>query len=240
MNVIVTASSMDKIAELEEPLNESSMVFILYEPEEQILLSQIALIHDSNAKIVFLQVASRDDKLLCIGGIKVRMDCTILDEELQCSSAFLDKINGVFSQGRLENPKAASGLPNFASRMAANSSQKTSVSKQSTPKQSIQQVREASKVQSQSAEKEYIPWQKLNLSKSSQALYQLIQLSAPDVGFTYGTDSLMKAIMSVVRRNADDVDALKSAVLEMNNGDLIWKQMEPKLEDIRQLVLSGA
>lgn len=101
MNIIATAKSMDKISEYVDDLNDASVIFILYEADETISVADLAKAYDTHAKLVFICTASRDDKLLCVGGIKVRLDCVTLDSELECSSEILNKINGVFGNNRM-------------------------------------------------------------------------------------------------------------------------------------------
>lgn len=238
MNVIITPNSIDRINDLEEPLTSSSIVFILYEPEEAVQVADLAMVYDSQAKIVFIQVDSRDDKLLCVGGIKVRTDCVILDDELKCSSEFMEKINGVFNLGKIGNLSShrtsrqpgsgsGSGTSNFASRMSQNAAGGESSA------HSIQQARKASEKQMSASARQQNP--DMGLTRKSQLLQNVLGLKAEDVEFGFGTEALMQAILHCVETTSDD-ELLRQNIEDMEGGDLIWSRMQSRIDDIRDIV----
>lgn len=220
MNIITTANSIEKIRDIADKLDSSSMVFILYEPEETIRLDDMAMIHDSNAKITFLSVASRDDKLLCIGGIKVRMNCEILDDELNGSLDFLDKINSVFTGTYSSNPGEKR---QFQSVM------------QSTA--TVNQAKRAAEQQMKVANNNALYTKNGNgLDARQQALFDIIQLSAEDTdNQEIGTAGFMDAIARIIR-DTPDVAEMERKVHEMKYGGIIWDHMKNHIPDLRRIV----
>lgn len=227
MNIIATAKSLTKFHEYKNDVNDASMVFILYEVDETISAADMAAVYDTHAKLVFIPVESRDDKLLCVGGIRVRLEATILDEELVCPSEFLNKINGVFGNP-CRSKLSSDFVPNRGRQTGAQPSsiREAMHASERERKMTMSDVAKASQPSSNGS---------VNLSKKSQALYDLIGLSAPDVGFMLGTEALMQAIGNAVVAASDDEDR-KNRILEMQGGQIIWEKVEPKIPEILQLL----
>lgn len=227
MNIIATAKSIGGINAYLGEVNDASVIFVLYEPDEVISAAEMAAAYDTHAKLVFIQVESRDDKLLCIGGIKVRLECVTLDEELECPLGVLEKINGVFGNPARMPQKS----PEFvASSQRNRQSQPSSIQearRQSEKRVTMADVSKMTQTSSQS--------NSLNLSKKSQALYEVIGLTASDVGFTLGTDALMQAIASAVT-GAVDANDMKKRICEMDGGQAIWREVSSKLADVQKVL----
>lgn len=75
----------------------------------------------------------------------------------------------------------------------------------------------------------------MNLSKRSQALYDLIGVAASDVGFMLGTDALMQAVASAIT-GADGTEDMKKRIEEMQGGPAIWQRIEAKLPDVLKVL----
>lgn len=216
MNIITTAKSVGKIEEYLKDLSAGSVVFVLYEPDEELRAADIAMVYDTHAKLVFIRTESRDDKLLCIGGIKVRMDCVTLDDELNGPSEFLEKINNVFD-GNNSASRSRSQSPDFVMQQ-----RRASTSGPSSIKEAMTSAGKQKPVESG-----------MNLSKKAQVLYDAIGIKAKDVGFVMGTDALMQAIASVIVRSGS-ADEACTKVLEMDGGELIWSKLAPKYNEMKQ------
>lgn len=244
MNAIVTPGSLEKIRELDEPLTSSSLVFFLYEPNEAVSVEDMAAIYDSKAKLVFLKVASRDDKLLCIGGIKTRTDCVILDDELQCSLDFLQKVNSVFPQGSMtvggEYVTSAGSVRPRSFSETITAPEMVPKSKASVkPGQGMNAIQRARKVSEQQMQQSAVKNNGNILTQKSQALFDIIKVTGADVGFSLGTEALMQAIASAVARSGNDDEALQESIEDITGGVAIWKRMLPRLSAIRQVVLDN-
>lgn len=111
MNFIVTPAGIRDMVydtKFQEVADENSLVFVLYEPDDIVRVADLALLMDSKASISYICAPSRDDKLLCIGAIKVRMNCMIFDKELNVEMTYFDRIEqmcNIISSGASDSEK---------------------------------------------------------------------------------------------------------------------------------------
>lgn len=111
MNFIVTPAGIRDMVydtKFQEAADENSLVFVLYESDDIVRVADLALLMDSKASISYICAPSRDDKLLCIGAIKVRMNCMIFDKELNVEMTYFDRIEqmcNIISSGVSDSEK---------------------------------------------------------------------------------------------------------------------------------------
>lgn len=114
MNFIVTPAGIrDMVYDttFQETVDGNSLIFVLYEPDDIVRVADIALLMDSKASISYICAPNRDDKLLCIGAIKIRMNCMIFDKELNVETTYFDIIEQMCNVISSDTSKSEKKIP---------------------------------------------------------------------------------------------------------------------------------
>ena len=239
MNYIVTGSGLEK---LPQNITKDSVVFLLYKAEDSVLFRDIAALYESEIQIIFIPIETKEDALICVGSILARTnECEVLSEELSASTSYLQKISKVFG-GNYGNVKMAVSSPKADVEEEISSPKKDESASSGEYREAsisaIQRARRASEKEIAAAKQRGVEDKSSEVilsTKNGKALYDLIHVCASDVGFSLGTEPLMQAILSAVSTSKSDRE-LKNRIEEMTGGQLIWKQMQSKLAEIRKIV----
>lgn len=241
MNYIVTGSGLDK---LPSNITKDSVIFLLYQEDDSVLFKDIAALYESGIQLVFIPISTKEEALICVGSILARTDeCEVLSEELSASTAYLRKISKIFggNYGHVRMASEVERVDVSPASVISDPNDETNVSADERSEQTIsaiQRARRASEKEIASRrmrEEDTAKSDDILSTKNAKALYNMIRVRAADVGFSLGTEPLMQAILNVVATSGSDVE-VKTRIEEMTGGKTIWKQMQPKLSDIRKLV----
>ena len=262
MLYITNVTNISQLEGLEQMQAEDHTVVFCKE-NDSIKVSDVGILLKTPGSAEMIPVDGREDMLICLGGLISSADeCTVLDPGIPIPKRYEEKVHSPLKgtkktvrrrRKEKKEPGSAEPLPMDTTSDSVEETVTEAVKTENvlpgmplpvadgqmadTAPTGVMEVSAAVNKPAQPMDFSGEVGSPVFKRQDTEAMYKLLSIRSSDIGFSWPPEMLMARIISYISQSSNDAE-LQGNIRAINNGDKIWKVLEPKLSEAKKIIRS--